>query len=423
MKKKLTSIIAVLMTVMLLVSCSGQKSSNQPTTGSSKEGTKEGTKVSQGITDKEIVVGLTGPQTGPVAEYDKVRKGAQAYFDYINDNGGVNGRKIKFIAYDDQYQPAKTLQGMQKLIEQDKVYAIIMPIGTANIAASLPMLEKSGIPVISLGTGADKYVNPPIKNIFGGTFNYVIEAKVFLDYAVNKLNAKKIAIAYQNDDFGKQGLEAVKSNISKYKGVSIIKEVPFLASDKEFSSQAQQLKQAKPDVIIMNSTPAPAAGLRKEMYKIGASDIPFIVSQTGGQDKNQFNLAGNDAWNGVITSLGFQPYDQLKGDNVKNYIDYVSKKYGEETLGALSQMAWSAGQEFVEGLKRSGNDLTWDNFISKMNTFDNFKNTFYPSVNFSPKHHYGNTTLFLVQAKDGDLKPVTKNIFYDAEKEEIIYEK
>jgi len=419
MKRKFLSTFVLLLTVILLVSCSGQTSGSQ----SSSEKTKDGKKVAQGVTDKEIRVGLTGPQTGPVAEYDKVRKGVQAYFNYTNDNGGVNGRKLKLIAYDDQYQPAKTLQGMQKLIDQDKVFAIIFPIGTANIAASLPMLEKSGIPVISLGTGADKYVNPPIKNIFGGTFNYVIEAKVFLDYSVKELHAKKIAIAYQNDDFGKQGLQAIKSNISKYKGVSIIKEVPFLASDKEFSSQAQQLKQAKPDVIIMNSTPAPAAGLRKEMYKIGASKIPFIVSQTGGQDKNQFNLAGNDAWNGVITSLGFQSYEELKGDNVKNYEEYVGKKYGEETMGALSQMAWSAGQIFVEGLKRTDKDLTWENYINKLNTFDNWNESFYPSINYSPKHHYGNTTLFLVQAKDGDLNPVTGNIFYDADKEEIIYEK
>ena len=419
MKRKFLSTFVLFLTVILLVSCSGQTSGSQ----SSSEKTKDGKKVAQGVTDKEIRVGLTGPQTGPVAEYDKVRKGVQAYFNYTNDNGGVNGRKLKLIAYDDQYQPAKTLQGMQKLIDQDKVFAIIFPIGTANIAASLPMLEKSGIPVISLGTGADKYVNPPIKNIFGGTFNYVIEAKVFLDYSVKELHAKKIAIAYQNDDFGKQGLQAIKSNISKYKGVSIIKEVPFLASDKEFSSQAQQLKQAKPDVIIMNSTPAPAAGLRKEMYKIGASKIPFIVSQTGGQDKNQFNLAGNDAWNGVITSLGFQSYEELKGDNVKNYEEYVGKKYGEETMGALSQMAWSAGQIFVEGLKRTDKDLTWENYINKLNTIDNWKESFYPSINYSPEHHYGNTTLFLVQAKDCDLNPVTGNIFYDADKEEIIYEK
>ncbi|MGX9135142.1 ABC transporter substrate-binding protein [Rummeliibacillus sp. JY-2-4R] len=416
MKKKLSFLLAIFMAALLLVACGGQ---NQTSGGS----TKNGQKLAQGITDKEIKVGLTGPQSGPVAEYDKVRKGLQAYFNYINDNGGVNGRNIKLIAYDDQYQPAKSLQSMQKLINQDKVFALLYPIGTANIGASLPLLEKSGIPVISLGTGAKKFVEPTIKNIFGGTFNYEIESTIFLDYAVNKLHAKKIAIAFQNDDFGKQGLEAAHKNIEKYKGVSIVKEVPFLATDKEFSSQAKQLKEAQPDVIIMNSTPAPAAGLRKELYKIGASKIPFIVSMTGGDDINQYNLAGKEAWTGVISSVDLLHYDKLSGPKVENYIKYVSKEYGKEALGPLTQKAWSAGQIFVEGLKRSGDDLTWDNYINKLNTFDNWTESFYTSINYSQNHHYGNTTLYITEAKDGKIEPISKKIYYDADKNEIIYEK
>ncbi|MFC4798678.1 ABC transporter substrate-binding protein [Neobacillus sp. GCM10023253] len=420
MKKKLTSALALILTVILLVSCSAQTSKNQSTKGDPKDGKKQ----AQGVTDKEIIVGLTGPQTGPVAEYDKVRRGVQAYFNYVNDNGGVNGRKLKLIAYDDQYQPAKTLQSIQRLIEQDKVFSIIYPIGTANIAASQQLLEKTGIPVTGLGTGADKFVNPPIKNVFGGTFNYVVEAKVFLDYSVNKLNAKKIAIAYQNDDFGKQGLEAIKKNIGKYPGVSIVKEVPFLATDKEFSSQAQQLKEAKADVIIMNTTPAPAAALRKEMHKIGASDTPFIVSQTGGADKNQFNLAGKDAWEGIISSLQYPNYEeQMDNPGVKKYVEYVTKDFGKESLGALSEGAWSTAQVYVEGLKRAGDDLSWENFIKKMETFDKWDGSFYPSVTYTAEHRYGNTSLFLVQAKAGDLVPVTGNIHYDPEKDKIEYEK
>lgn len=414
MKKKFSFLLTIFLSALLLVACGGQ---SQTTGGSTKDG------LAQGVTDKEIKVGMTGPQSGPVAEYDKVRKGLQAYFNYINDNGGVNGRKIKLIAYDDQYQPAKSLQSIQKLINQDKVFALLYPLGTANIGASLSVIEKSGIPVISLGTGAKKFVNPTIKNIFGGTFNYEIEAKIFLDYAVNELHAKKIAIAYQNDDFGKQGLEAIRKDVVKYDGVSVIKEVPFLATDKEFSSQAKQLKEANPDAIIMHSTLAPAAGLRKEMYKIDGTKIPFIVSMTGGDDINQFNLAGKDAWNGVISSMDLIHYDKLSGQNVDKYIEYVSKDYGKEALGPLTQKAWSAGQIFVEGLNRADNALTWENYINKLNTFDNWTESFYTSINYSPKHHYGNTTLYITQAKDGKIEPISEKIFYDTDKNEIIYAK
>ena len=313
MRKNFRLICFVVMSVILLAACSGKE------VGNVSEQVSNGQKVSQGITDTEIRVGITGPQTGPVAEYDKVRKGIQAHFNYINDNGGVNGRKLKLIAYDDQYQPAKTVQSIQRLIEEDQVFSIIEPIGTANVTAALPLLTKSGIPVTGIGAGADKFVNPPIKNFFIAQFNYPIESKIYLDYSVKKLNAKKIAIAYQNDDFGKQGLEALRSTIGKYKGAEITKEVSFLASDQDYSSQAQQLKQAKPDVIIMISTPVPAASLRQEMHKINATDIPYIVSTSGGMDKNQFKLAGEDVWEGTISAHVFKSpenSDSSRNENV-----------------------------------------------------------------------------------------------------------
>lgn len=420
MKKKLHVFLTIFIAFMLLVACSSEDAGNQ---SNGNDGSSDGKQLAQGVTDTEILVGHLGPQTGPVAEYDKVRKGLEAHFKYVNDNGGVNGRKLKLVAYDDQYQPAKTLQGMQRLIEEDKVFSILYPIGTANIAAAMQLLDETGIPVTGLGTGADKFVNPPKKNIFGGTFNYVIEAKLFLDYAATQLNAKKIAIIYQNDDFGKQGLQAVKDNLDKYEGVEIVAEIPFLATDKEFSSQAQQMKKTGADVFIMNSTPAPSAALRKEMHKIGLMDTPFIVTTTAGGDKNQFNLAGEDVWEGTIssiTNIGYE--DSMDDPDVQKYVEYVTEEFGEETLGALSQGAWSTAQVFVEGLKRSGDDLTWDNFIKQMETFDNWDGSFYNGVTYTPEHRYGTTTLFLTQAKDGKLVPITSNVTYDPVTDEIIYE-
>ena len=416
MKKELLVMLNAVLIVLLLAACSGKE------VGNVSEQVSNGQKVSQGITDTEIRVGITGPQTGPVAEYDKVRKGIQAHFNYINDNGGVNGRKLKLIAYDDQYQPAKAVQSTQRLIQEDKVFSIIEPVGTANITASLPLYKKSGIPVTGVGSGGDAFVNPPIKNMFISQFNYPIEAKIFLDYSVKKLYAKKIAIAYQNDDFGKQSLEALRKTIGKYKGAKIIKEVSFLPSDQDFSSQAQQLKQAKPDVIIMLSTPVPAASLRQEMNKINAKDIPYLVTSTGGMDKNQFNLAGKDVWEGTISAHSFKAPENSNHPEIDTYNEYMTKEFGEESIGALSQMAWAQAQIFVEALKRSDDDLTWENFINKMETFDNWTGSFYEAVTFSPKYHYGNTTLFMVEAKDGELKPISKNIHYDPDTEVIEYE-
>lgn len=412
---------AIFMLFILLAACSSNEAGN--TNSGEQKDSSSGDKVSsQGVTDSEILIGHIGPQTGPVAEYDKVRKGIQAYFNYVNDNGGVNGRTLKLVPYDDQYQPAQTVQAAKRLINTDKVFAIHIPIGTANISAALSDIQSSGIPVTALSTGADKFVNPPIKNIFGGQFNYPIEAKIFLDYVATQMGAKNIAIASQNDDFGKQGLEAIRDNVGNYEGLKIIKEVTFLATDKEFSSQAQQLKQANPDVIIMISTPAPAASLRKEMHKINATNIPYIVSATGGMDKNQFNLAGEEVWEGSISAHVIENHEISTHPENEKYIEYVTKEYGEENLGSLSQYAWAQSQVLVEALKRSGDDLTWDNFIAQMESFDKWDGSFYPSITYTPEHRYGTTSIFLVQAKDGDLEPITGYIHYNVETGEIEYQ-
>lgn len=400
MKKISMLMMFVVMIGLLLGACN-----NAEPTASTSQG-ENGKNVAQGVTDKEILVGHFGPQTGPVAEYDKVRKGLDAYFSYINDNGGVNGRKIKLIAYDDQYQPAKTVQVAQKLIKEDKVFSLIYPLGTANLNAILPTLKETGIPVTGGGTGADEFANPPIKNLFMGTFNYKKEANIFLDYVVNKMHAKKIAIAYQNDDFGKQGSGALKESISKFTGVNIVKEVTFLATDQDLSSQAQQLKQANPDVIIMISTPIPAASLRQEMYKIKATNIPYIVSQTGGADKHQFKLAGENVWAGTITAKNYLDPAHLTNPEKDKYLEYIKEKYGEENIGGLTQVAWTQGQIFVEALKRCGDNLTWENFIKQMETFNDWKGSFYPQVTNTTEDHTGTSTLFIMEAKDGELQPI-----------------
>ncbi|WP_216829839.1 ABC transporter substrate-binding protein [Alkalihalobacterium elongatum] len=426
LKKKSLILLFSLIFVLLLVACQEPSSSPAPADEDQGEESQDQTQeesgeknYAQGVTDDEILIGAIGPQTGPVAEYDKVRQGLQAYINYVNDNGGVNGRTFKLIPYDDQYQPAKTVQAAQRLIEQDQVFAIAIPLGTANVGAIQDTLTNSGIPVTGIQTGADKFVNPPIKNIFADTLNYTVEAKILLDYAVNELGAKKIALAYQNDDFGMQGSGTIKEEIGKY-DAEIVKEVKFLASDSDLSSQAQHLANSDADVIFMVSTPMPAASLRIEMDKIGATDIPYIVTNTGGGDKNQFNIAGKDIWEGTISTSKFASLESLP--EIEEYYEYITKDFGEAAIGALSQQGWGHGQVLIETFKRAGDNLTWENFIAQMETFDNWDGSIYAEVTYTPEHRYGTTTLYIIQAKDGELVPVSEAIYYDPETKEIVYE-
>lgn len=424
-KQKLILIFLSLFSILVISACSSNTNSSNNASNSSK-GNRDSSKnspYSQGVTNKEILVGTLGPQTGPVAIYDLVRKGIDSYFKYVNENGGVNGRTLKLVAYDDQYQPAKTVKQAKRLVEEDRVFATLGNICTPCNTAAQDYYVKQGIPMVMIGTGAHQFVDPPVKNYMGSAFmNYKVEAKIFLDYAVKKLGAKKIALAYQNDDFGKEGYEAVKKIIGNYPGVEIVTEVNFQSSDVELSSQAQKIEEANPDVVLNFSVPNPAANLKKAMHKIGLKDVPYIVSSVGANDNNLFNLAGADVWEGTISSATFPMPDQAQdNEDMKLYVERFRKDYPNDPVAGFGQIGWAAGQVFVEAIKRTGDDLTWDNFLKTFNTFDNWQGSMYEGVSLSDENHYGLLSSIMTEAKNGAIVPISKTITFDPKTGEIKY--
>lgn len=417
LKKRYFSIFIGLMMVFILAACSGEKSNSN----SSSSDSEKSSEVAQGVTKDEILIGHLGPQTGPVAIYDLIRKGIDSHFKYVNENGGVNGRELKLVAYDDQYQPAKTVQLAKRIVEQDKVFALLGNVCTpCNTAAKDFYLDK-GIPMVQVSSGAKAFVNPPLPNYMGSSImNYRVEAKIFLEYAINELGAKKIAIAYQNDDYGKEGLEEVREAIKNYPDAEVVIEIPFLSSDTEFSSQAQKLDEAQPDAILNFSTPNPAANLKKAMHKIGLDDPVYIVSSVGGNDNNMFNLAGEDLWEGTYSGGTFTMPELVPDDKeMQLFVERFSKDYPQDPTAGFSQVGWAAAQVMVEALERTGDDLTWANFLETFNTFDNWEGSLYAGVTFSKDNHYGLSTMFMTQAKDGKIEPITDPISFDPATGEI----
>ncbi|WP_077214698.1 ABC transporter substrate-binding protein [Bacillus dakarensis] len=414
-KKLYLGFIITCIMALVLAACSGGGEQSSSSEGNNEGSNESSTELAQGVSDDEILIGHLGPQTGPVAIYDLIRKGIDSHFKYVNENGGVNGRQLKLVAYDDQYQPAKTVQVAKRLVEEDKVFAMLGNVCTPCNTAAKDYYVDKGIPMILVSTGAKEFVNPPINNYFGSSImNYRVEAKIFLDYAVNELGAKKIALAYQNDDYGKEGYEGVKEAIANYPDVEIVEEVTFIATDTEFSSQAQKLQQANPDAILNFSTPNPAANLKKAMHKIGFKDAAYIVSSVGANDNNLFNLAGEDVWEGTYTGATF-PMPEIVPDDeeMQLFVERFSKDYPNDPTAGFSQVGWAAAQVFVEALKQTGDDLTWDNFLSSFNTFDNWQGSIYAGVTFSEDNHYGLTTMFMTQAQDGKIVPITDPKTFD----------
>lgn len=396
----------LLLLVLLLAACSGEENgSTDKESETDKVETSGEADLPQGITDSEILVGLVGPQTGPTAIYDSNRKAVDSYFKYVNENGGVNGRELKLISYDNQGEPAKTVQAVKRLVEEDKVYAMVGNVGAVANLAVLDYYEESGIPVIMAGTGAGQLVNPPVDNVLGiSVINYSIEARLLLDYAINQAGAKNIAIAYQNDDLGQEGFGAIQETIDNYPDAKIVEEVNFLQTDVEFSSQAQKIQKAKPDAVIVLSTPNPAANLKKALYRIGVNDVPYIVASVGGNDTNLFELAGKDVWEGTISAATIPiPGGADDSDSLKLFVERFGSDYPNEPLIGVSQSGWGSAEVFVEGLKRAGDDLSRDNFLKSFYTFDAWEDSVFAGISFSEENHYGVTSLFMTEAKDGEI--------------------
>lgn len=415
--KRLLSISMLFLFMLVVVGCSSNE-----TNGENSQDSGESVGNVQGVTEDEILIGHIGPQSGPAATFDNMRKGIESYFKYVNENGGVNGKKLKLIAYDDQYQPSKAVQLAKRLVEEDKVFTIIGPVGTASNMATIDYYKKSGVPITIISSGAKAFVEPPIKNVMGlNTVNYGIEAKVFLDYAVNELGVKKIAIAYQNDDLGKEGYNSLKESVGNYEGVEIVEEVNFQASDVDFSTQAQKLQKASPDVVINFSTPVPSANLKKELYKIGMNDIPFLVTYVGGGDTNLFNLAGTDVWNGTISSSMIHIPQQTDDESAILYEERFSKDWPNDPMIGYGQLGWAEAEVLVEALKRTGDDLTWEKYLETFYTFDKWEDSMFVDISFSENNHYGLTSLFITEAQDGKISPISEVISFDPVTGEITY--
>lgn len=396
---------------MVIAACSSQESNS----GGSSSGSKESGGLVQGVTDEKILIGHLGPQTGPAAIYDLVRKGIDSHFKYVNENGGVNGKKLELVAYDDQYQPAKAVQLAKRLVEEDKVFAVLGSVCTPCNTAAKDYYVQKGIPIVLVNSGAKEFVDPPMDNYWGSAiFNYRAEAKIFLDYAINKLGAKKIGLAYQNDDFGKEGYEGVKEAIKDYPEAEIVVETPFLATDTEFSSQAQKLQEANPDVILNFATPNPAANLKKAMYKIGFNEADYIVATVGANDINLFELAGKDVWEGTYSGAVYPMPEAAQDDeDIQLYVERFSKDFPNEPTSGFAQNGWAVAQVLVESLMRTEGELTWENYLKTFPTFDNWDESIYAGITFSEDNHYGLTSMFMTQAKDGKIEPITEPISFD----------
>lgn len=368
----------------------------------------------QGVTDTEVVIGTTTPLSGPAAAWGNTARGAEAYIKLINDAGGIHGRKIKLVVRDDGYQPPRALANAKELMEGVEVFAMEGVLGTACVLAARDSIIEKNIPWISPIADSRIWVGygKPLKNAFVVYPDYISEGKVLAKYAIDELKKKKIAVFYQNDPYGKTGLEGLRlgAKEAKKKG-KIISEVPYEIAVTDLSSHAMELKKSKADVLILFASPKHAAMILKETGKLGYK--PAVLSSFTLADPVMFQLAG-DAWEGVIASAYFPTIGMdEKVDGTFKKIAQVNPDLAKTPFIALAGITFV--EPLIEGLRRAGKDLTREKLVSAMESIRNWDGDVIRGVSFGEKRRQGINRIYLLRMEKGTQVKVSDWIEYPVE--------
>ncbi|MBF0551321.1 MAG: ABC transporter substrate-binding protein [Deltaproteobacteria bacterium] len=343
-----------------------------------------------GVTDKEIRIGQWGPQTGPAALWGAVARGTDCYFKMLNDEGGINGRQLKLYLRDDGYQPPRTKAAVKELVDQVGVFAFVGGVGTACGMAVKDFLAENKIPWIGPSTGSTNWTSPPSKYLFALYPNYVDEAAILTHYAVETMKKNKLAIFYQNDDYGKEGLKGVKAQLKKY-NLDLLAEVPVEVMETDLSSHCLKLKESGADTVILWVLPKHAAMMLGASAKLGYK--PQFMSSSTLSDAPMMNQITKGLWTGVIfTNFGLPP--SSKNPLMVKYHAAQQKYAPSERWGVFFYAGFLFAEPLVEAIKKCGRDVTRENLISKLETLNKFEGISGP-ITFSPTRRQGLRSVFL----------------------------
>ena len=234
-------------------------------------------KYDTGASDTEIKIGNIMPYSGPASAYGIIGKTLIAFFKMVNDNGGINGRKINFISYDDAYSPPKTVEQARKLVESDEVLLLFNPLGTAGNAAIQKYMNQKKVPHLFLATGASRWADPEhFPWTMGWNPSYRAEARIYAQYILKEHPGKKIGVLYQNDDFGKDYIAGLHDILKdKYKEL-VVSEQPFEVTTPTIDSQVVAIKTANPDIFMNIATPKFAAQAIKKVGELGWRPVHIV---------------------------------------------------------------------------------------------------------------------------------------------------
>ena len=333
-------------------------------------------KYGPGVTDTEIKLGQTSPYSGPASAYSVIAKTQLAYFKMINDQGGINGRKVNLISIDDAYSPAKTVEQTRKLVEQEEVAAILNPLGTPTGLAVRKYLNDKKVPQLFVGAGATLWGDhEQFPYSIGCQASYQAETAVYAKYVLTKKPDAKIALFYQNDDAGKDYGNGFKKglgpdNVKKM----VISEATYEPTDPTIDSQIVKLKASGADVLFMHAIPKQAAQAIRKIGEIGWKPEMFFLAATSTSITSVLKPAGFDHSKGIISSYSFKDPNDPQWQNDKDVQDWAAfmKKYFPDgnIQDQLIVYGYVVAEATVQVFKQCGDDLSHENIMKQAANLD-----------------------------------------------------
>ena len=358
-----------------------------------------------GVTDDSVLVGCSNSFSGPLVYpgTQLVNNGLEAYFGYVNDRGGVHGRKILTQYYDDGYKPQNAVANTKRLVERDKVFAIVSSQGTGPVMATVKYLTQNKVPLIFPFQGV------PIsgqKTIFTSFTPYPNQSELVVTWLVKVKGFKRIGILYQDDKYGYTFRDPAKKTLAKF-GLKLIAAESYKRGTKDLSAQVAKLRKANLDACLLVATPPPGAAFIKEAHKQGWKDTK-IISSGPLTDEKYINLSG-----GVGEGIwGLSLWPDPVNSNDPAVVEYreIMEKYGKDrdkTPNRYSLYGYFYAKLFVAGLQRAGKNLTRESYIAALEGIKGWENGITPPISFSATDHLAQDSGFMVEVQKGVFRPIS----------------
>ena len=334
-------------------------------------------KYDTGATDTEIKIGNIMPYSGPASAYGVIGKTEAAYFKKINAEGGINGRKIDFISYDDSYSPPKTVEQARKLVESDEVLFIFNSLGTPPNSAIHKYMNAKKVPQLFVATGATKWNDPKdFPWTMGWQPSYQSEGRIYAKYILKEKPDAKIAVLFQNDDYGKDYLKGLKDGLGAKASSMIIAEESYETTEPTIDNHVVKLKSTGADIFFDVTTPKFAAQAIKKVAEIGWKPL-HILNNVSASLGSVIKPAGFDNAQGIVSATYLKDVSDPQWDNdpgMKEFLNFLAKDFPEANkLDASVIVGYGVAQTMVQVLKQCGDNLTRENVMKQAANLKDFR--------------------------------------------------